>query len=261
MRDFTIEIFRRFLNSIIECQYTITTVQDYFNNPGGRKVILRHDVDASPLKSLEFATIEKEMGVLGSYYFRVLNNENFNEEIIAKIMAMGHEIGYHYEDLFIQKGNYNKAIQSFEKNLTKLRARYPVKTICMDGHVFSKWNNLDLWKQFDYHNFGIDGEPYLDIDFNRVLYITDTGRKWNATSFSLYDKVHSKFNYNRKTTHDLIKDLEAGKLPDQILITLHPQRWHSDIFQWLKEKILQQIKNPVRYAMVQYRENTKATRV
>ena len=40
----------------------------------------------------------------------------------------------------------------------------------------------------DYHNFGIVGEPYFDIDFNEVLYLTVTGRRCDEDFFNIIDK-------------------------------------------------------------------------
>ena len=63
---------------------------------------------------------------------------------------MGHEIGYHYEDLAMAKGNYEKAILSFEQNLAKLRHIVPVETICMHGSPLSKFDNRKIWEKYDY---------------------------------------------------------------------------------------------------------------
>jgi len=136
---------------------------------------------------------------------------------------MGYEIGYHYEDMdlssrgqrsprlnpllgaplgAIQLGKevrgqkelddsavFDKAIKSFERNLEKLRKLYPVKTICMHGSPLSKWDNRDLWKKYDYRDYGIIAEPYFDVDFREVLYLTDTGRRWDGDEVSVRDKV------------------------------------------------------------------------
>ena len=70
-----------------------------------------------------------------------------------------------------------------------MRAIVPVKTICMHGSPLSRVSNLDLWKRYDYRELGIIGEPYLDIDFDDVFYLTDTGRRWDGGSVSVRDKV------------------------------------------------------------------------
>jgi len=57
--------------------------------------------------------------------------QSWDETIIREIRDMGHEIGYHYDDLSFCKGDHEKAIRRFEKNLATLREIAPVKTICM----------------------------------------------------------------------------------------------------------------------------------
>ncbi|MCX5718405.1 MAG: hypothetical protein NT055_00310, partial [Nitrospirae bacterium] len=80
-------------------------------------------------------------------------------------------------------------IESFANNLGKLRKIIPVKTICMHGSPMSRWDSRLLWKYYDYHDFGIVGEPYFDIDFDEVLYLTDTGRRWDGRLVSVRDKA------------------------------------------------------------------------
>jgi len=82
---------------------------------------------------------------------------------------------------------FELAICDFRLNLEKFRKIYPVKTICMHGSPLSEWDNRDLWEKYDYRDFGIIGEPYFDIDFNEIFYVTDTGRKWNNSSSAEVD--------------------------------------------------------------------------
>ena len=49
-----------------------------------------------------------------------------------------------------------------------------------------------LWEKYDYRDFGIIGEPYFDINFEEVLYLTDTGQKMGWGS-SLNKRRSSKF--------------------------------------------------------------------
>jgi hypothetical protein len=104
------------------------------------------------------------LGVRASYYFRIIE-KSFDEDVIRHIAEMGHEIGYHYENFSeISKGKrgtskeelYELAICDFGRNLEKLRKFYPVKTICMHGSPLSKWDNRDLWKKYNYREFGIN---------------------------------------------------------------------------------------------------------
>jgi len=81
------------------------------------------------------------------------------------------------------------AYVEFCKNLEYFRTFYPVKTICMHGSPLSKYDNRDIWNKYDYKKLGLIGEPYFDIDFSKVLYLTDTGRCWDGDKVSVRDKV------------------------------------------------------------------------
>ena len=86
---------------------------------------------------------------------------------------------------------FELAICDFRLNLEKLRELCLVKTICMHGSPLSKLDNRDLWKRYSYRDFGIIGEPYVDVDFKEVLYLTDTGRRWDGDAFNMRDKVET----------------------------------------------------------------------
>jgi hypothetical protein len=188
------------------------------------------------------ALLEKSLSVKATYYFRLVD-ASYDEGIIAEIRDLGHEVGYHYEDFSAADGDPAKAIDRFKSNLMKLRQLCPVKTICMHGSPLSKWDNRAIWGFYNYREFGIIGEPYLDTDFKRVLYLTDTGRTWNGVDYSVRDKIDQNFHFSSKHTKDIIVGLREGKLPTRIMLTVHPQRWHDAFAPWTKELIYQRFKN------------------
>lgn len=171
-------------------EYRFVTFAEYVQNPEIKKrtIILRHDVDKKPLNSLRTAEMENKLGIKGTYYFKVEKNE-LPKEVIVSIVKLGHEIGYHYDDLNAAGGVVENALDFFQKNLAKMRELAPIKTACMHGSPLSKHDNRDLWNNFDYHEFGIIGEPYFDIDFKEVMYLTDTGRRWDGDRVSIRDRV------------------------------------------------------------------------
>ena len=61
-------------------------------------VILRHDVDRLPGNALKMAGLEHGMDIAATYYFRAVP-VSWDEGIIREIAGMGHEVGYHYENL------------------------------------------------------------------------------------------------------------------------------------------------------------------
>lgn len=315
MRDFTLKTYHLLLSALKEKGYQFQTFRDFLKDPTSRCVILRHDVDARKMNSLTTAQLENELGIRGTYYFRIVP-DSFDEEVIREVAGLGHEVGYHYEDVsstaLRQKISVDEsrlvkeALSSFTENLEKLRRIVPVKTVCMHGSPLSKWDNRLLWKYYDYRDFGIVGEPYFDTDFGEVLYLTDTGRRWDGQGVSIRDKVEEGqlaqgtglkaqgpehraqgelrsreqkhpapcstaeafFDLRSETkqvakadtlypatsnkfhsTFDIINAARGIKLPDNIMLTIHPQRWDDRMLPWIRELVWQNIKNIVKRAV------------
>jgi len=254
--DFTLQQYTRLLKSLKKTGYSFQPFGQFVENPLPKVAILRHDVDRLPVNSLRMAQIESESGICGSYYFRIVKESN-NPEIIRQIAGLGHEIGYHYEDMALAKGDIEKAINSFIGNLNYFRQFYPVSTICKHGSPLSKFDNREMWKKYDYRSYGIIGEPYFDVDYTRVFYITDTGRKWNNRSSNVRDIVDRPVDIPIQSTGHLISLIEQEKLPDSIMINTHPQRWFDGGFGWYKEFLMQNFKNLIKQIIVRSRHNSK----
>ncbi len=260
MPDFTLNTYKKLLTSLQQQGFSFQTLESFLKNPEKKAVILRHDVDKLPANSLAFARIQHSMGISGTYYFRAVPI-SWDEAVIREIASLGHEIGYHYETMDTvsekrtvksEKWNsekfINAAYDEFCINLEMFRKLVPVNTICMHGSPRSKFDNREIWKKYDYRQLGITGEPYYDVDYNKVAYLTDTGRRWNGSSVSIRDKVDSPFHYNFRSTQDIIDKIH--QLPGQVLFTFHPQRWTNDPVLWMKEYVSQMIKNRVKAVMV-----------
>ena len=283
MTDFTLSIYTNLLHTLQASNYNFISFENYINHnnlntveftskntvPDSRNsnikkvkksevlaqsqhtknIILRHDVDLLPKNSLRTAQIENILGIQGTYYFRNVP-KSYNETIMRRIADLGHEIGYHYEDLTLAGGIMEKAILSFEKNLEKIRKLYPVTTACMHGSPRSPWDSKDLWKEYNYRDYGIIGEPYFDINFSKVLYLTDTGRRWDGEKVSVRDKVSAEGNLTDlnkfHSTSDIIRAAENHSLPNQIMLTIHPQRWTDKPLPWVRELIMQSAKNVIK---------------
>ena len=243
--DFTVKKYEELLKSLIQQNYTFQTFKEFLIKPESKCIILRHDVDLLPYNSLLFAEIQNDLGIRGVYYFRAVP-ESWNEEVIMKISDLGHEIGYHYENLTTCNGDMSKGIKDFETNLAALRKLVSVSTICMHGSPMSKYDSKDLWRKYDYKNYSIIGEPYFDVDFKEVFYITDTGRRWDGLKVSVRDKVNSTFKLSFNSTQEIIECNNKNGLPNKIMFTFHPQRWHNNFIWWSKELVFQNLKNIIK---------------
>ena len=286
MYDFTLTIYDSLIQTLIKQGFSILAVEEFVTKSTGKLIILRHDVDSLPENSLKLAHIQARCGIKGTYYFRIVP-QSYNRHIIKEINSLGHEIGYHYETMDTSLGDIEKAYYEFCHNLDKIRQIVPIKTVCMHGSPFSKFDNRLIWRKYDYRELGITFEPYFDVNFAEVYYLTDTGRRWDGGEVSIRDKglgirdrergvefykdwkvkpesgslmnmTQQSFNFQSKykfsSTSEIIMAADKKELPDKIMMTFHPQRWTDKPIPWLKELIWQNVKNVGKYFLIKLRD-------
>ncbi|MCK5560303.1 MAG: hypothetical protein KAJ51_06900 [Thermoplasmata archaeon] len=252
--DFTLTKYKELCEVIKSSGYKQLTMQKYlenFNQPN--YIILRHDVDKLPENALKMALVEYDFNLNSTYYFRA-KRHTFKPSIIQEISGLGHEIGYHYETLADANGNYDLAIEKFKNELEKFREISEIKTICMHGSSLSKWDNRDLWKKFDYSKFSIIGEGYLSLDFENIVYLTDTGGTWDNLKIRIKDisDVKNPKVVKVKNTDDVIDFINDEKEP-AIYLQVHPDRWNDNIGNWLKEYSTKKVRNIIKRCIKKYR--------
>jgi len=246
LRDFTLSEYEGLLTALIQNGYRSWIPYEPSGSDlspkGLRAVILRHDVDKPSPVTLRFAELENRLGLKSIYYFRAWNGR-FEEDVISRILLLNHEVGYHYETLSKAAGDRTRAIGLFQKELSALRRLAPVKTACMHGAPLSRWDNKTLWESYDYRDLGIKFEPYFDLNFEEVFYLTDTGRRWDGHRANIRDRVKTGIQSSSKTTADLIRALSGEMLPPRLMINTHPHRWDDRPVPWVKELFWQNLKN------------------
>ena len=230
MRDFTLHTYYRLLLALQKAGYQFYTLENYYQQSANgfgqtRFVLLRHDVDLHAERSLATARIEAELGIRASYYFRVVPQSN-QPAIIKAIADLGHEIGYHYEDMAICGGDVVKAKQHFETQLAYFRNYYPVKTICMHGAPQSQFDGKELWKTCDYRTYGIIGEPYFEAETldkcgdKRSVTVTGTVI---SREYKIYSGVRTLLIYVK--TDSICNSLKQS---DNLLLSCRSRRFHRD---------------------------------
>jgi len=264
--DFTIKQYKALLQALQEQGFLFQTFSEFIENKqltlrsAFGLIILRHDVDKLPKNSLRFAKIQADLGIKGTYYFRVVP-QSWDEDIIKEIAALGHEVGYHYETMDTCRGDIDKAYEEFCRNLEKFRKIAEIKTISMHGSPLSSFDNRAIWEKYSYKELGIIAEPYFDLNFNKTYYITDTGRRWDGHLFNVRDKATKEKPVTNEafiklrfhSTQDIIDALtgtELVEVPNQIMLNFHPQRWNDAFLPWLKELLWQNVKNQVKRILV-----------
>jgi hypothetical protein len=249
-RDFTLDQFKAICVALQDAGYETMTVAQYLVEVSKhlRIAVLRHDVDRFPGHALHMARMEQRLGICSTYYFRT-NPNVFRPNILREISQMGHEIGYHYETLALSQGDYPAALALFEKDLTRLRQVCPIQTISMHGSPLSAYDNRDLWKRYDFRQFGLAGEAYLSIDYHNLAYLTDAGRSWADNQNNLRDRVAGEQTPSGlRSSADLINAIREKRFT-QVCISAHPERWAGNLPEWLASASLDLAGNSIKAAM------------
>lgn len=228
MRDFTLDSYRSYLTALQQHFRTTVPFRDLIGRDlPPRFCALRHDVDRKPQRAMAMARVEHQLGLVASYYFRV--PYTFDVEVIRAIEGMGHEVGYHYENLSETNGDVDKALVDFEVKLDQLRTVATITTCCMHGRPLKPYDNRDLWRDPVRHTllkerFGMLGELYLDIDYTDIAYITDTGRNWTSGRSNRRDHVDSTVPASFGSGKELLKYFQE-RPHHRLVFQVHPERW------------------------------------
>lgn len=276
---FTFDSYRKLLDTISGAGFAVHGIEKIIEAridgfiPEGKFVAIRHDVDYYPKRALVLAKIEAERETFTTYYVRRQffdSDEHLN--LIRQIADLGHQIGYHYEEVDThQKAPNNQvardAVGFFVGSLLDLdKLGFPIKTVCAHGNPISDVDNKQVVhllrneKFLDELAFTFDrnmvkekvserliGDASIDItgqDFD--IYIPDTGR-FNPR-YNLKDHIDDCPTAKLNSLHDLQAILNNSK-NQRVYMNMHPDRWSGDIFTWLFDFGLDTAKNTVKRFM------------
>ncbi|MDT3741066.1 MAG: hypothetical protein RO257_16370 [Candidatus Kapabacteria bacterium] len=250
-KDFTYFKYEKLLKVITEISIPVYTVIDWYEQKPEKGILIRHDIDRWADNALQIAELESRYNIKTTYYFRKTKG-SFKPEIIRRIAELGHEIGYHYEDLSLASGNYEKAKFLFNNHLNRLRQISKVETCAMHGRPLSKIDNRDIWKKFNLDDFGLEAEALLSIDYTDTYYFTDTGRSWAENSANLRDKVNTDKVANISTTDELIDFINSNP-NEKIALVVHTERWSQNFLGFQKSSISDGIVNFIKFILKKFR--------
>jgi hypothetical protein len=239
-RDFTFEIYEELLAASLDAGYEHITVREYLTREDlpDRFIIHRHDVDRKPKNALTMARLEGEYDISATYYFRTIN-KTLKPELISQVEDLGHEIGYHYEDMDRTDGNVDGAHESFSDHLGRLREIATIDTICMHGNPLTPYDNRDMWDGTqEFERYGLLGEAYLSMDFVDVTYFSDTGRTWEDGELKVKDNPvgESKKTVRADSTQELLELIDLKEF-DRGCVLSHPNRWADDLPEYITERV------------------------
>ena len=274
---FTYRAYRRLLDIIAESGYAVYGVEQILiarrdgTLPEGKYVAIRHDVDYFPGRALNVATIEAERKIATTYYIR-RRFFDADPHLARKIAALGHQIGYHYEEVDVHQKAPNlqiarDAVGFFIGSLLDIdKLGFPIKTVCAHGNPLTDVDNRQVVHMlrdetyldrlaFTYDREEIKakvserlvGDASIDItgeDFD--LYIPDTGR-FNPR-YNLKDRIDNCPITGLSNLDDFGRLLADGRLR-RVYMNMHPDRWSGDPATWLFDFAFDTAKNIVKRLM------------
>lgn len=195
-------------------------------SPGGRVLIIRHDVDQHPATALRMASIEARHGVRGTWYFRWRTASPY---VIARVLETGGGVGLHYESLtrlVLQRGLSSNEIDAalisearadLRREVAAFRQHFgPLQSFCAHGDTrVPGVSNQVLLRGEQATQFGVQ------FDANEAL----AGRR-----LGLWMTDRSTAEGRWKERLDPMAVLQECQEP--VLCLTHPNNWCSGVSLW-----------------------------
>jgi hypothetical protein len=186
--------YRALLETALEHGYEVCSLRRICKQleeglrPDKRYLVLRHDVDTGVRTAREMWRIEQQLGISGSYYFRL---RTLSVPLMHAIEEHGGEASYHFEELStvakrrrVRRRDQVGAIlpaarELFAENLTRLRRQTGLRMEIVAGH--GDWINKQLGvtnsqlltSESFRREVGIEAEAYDPALMNAVLKHSD----------------------------------------------------------------------------------------
>lgn len=222
--EFTHEGYRKLIRLLKNHKYVVCDYDDYCDK--AKTVILRHDIDTSIDKALEFARLEAEEGV-DATYFVLLSTDFYNvnsAQNISKLkemQKMGARIGLHFDETKYAAKTAEEMVSYIlrEKKIMETILEIPIKAVSM--HRPSQWTLQQ--------NLSITGmiNSYSEEFFKNFKYVSDSRRHWREDVEAViesdkFDRLHILthafwYNEQEKTARETILEFLNGAKRERFL--------------------------------------------
>lgn len=209
---FTYEAYARMIESLRKENYSICPYRESYT--AEKVCILRHDVDNSLESALEFAQLEKKLGVSSTYFILIRSDfynpfSKKNSEIIYRISELGHNIGLHFDEKYCGLSENSDIPTVIAEEAESMRRLLGISVNSVSMHRPSK-TTLDA----DYKIPGLVNS-YSQRFFRDFKYVSDSRRNWRE---------------------DVEQIIESGQYP-QLHILTHPI-WYREQEQSTRQTLL-----------------------
>ncbi len=207
------------------------------------KIYLKHDVECKIESAIEMAIVETQNKVQSIWLFQKALLIDKNLQYFNFLIKQGHIIGYHYDVLDSNSGNYERALDEFNDVVDWfVKHDIPLKYVCPHGNPsklrIGYQSNKDFWVKFS-NKF--DHLYDLVMDYN--------GEFYSDVSYGFYKIIRSSENKNDEVKHKI--NFLENDFKNLSLISLHSHRWSKrylvSLTRYLIFKIIKSIYNKFSY--------------
>jgi len=185
MSNFTLSHYKETISDFQQAGYQTTLLDKHVQ---GNQLVLVHDVDIDVSLVLPMAKIEKSVGAVSTYFFRMgaKNYNLFSREtirIVREIKNMGHDVGYHYEP---PVSNHLAAADSVQKVMSFFTEQTGIELNYFNVHEPAR-TGIDMSSVLPERN-----RCYNSLFFKDFKYISDSSARWREGCFCGHVEEHEK---------------------------------------------------------------------
>lgn len=180
--SFSLEQYKNLLLKAKKLGYKFPNLSEYpkWLDRYPKFLLLRHDIDSSPLNALKMAKLEYALGLSANYYvmmhspfYNVASSPYF--DAMREMADMGHEIGLHYDYKFYEEKKMNPQ-KGLLRDIKALESVLDIKVRSVSQHKVATHSRINI------------GQSYVDAYDKRLaeraVYISDSGFKWRKESLT-----------------------------------------------------------------------------
>ncbi len=228
MNDFSYKHYTEMLKKL-KATKKLTTFHDVDGYERDEYIVIRHDIELSPMRAAKMAKIEAEIGIQSTYLVQVDSNayNPFSQEnlkYLNNILYYKHPLGLHYNHDRKMKGS--ELVRDIENKLELLARGVNWPTNIFSGHMPSKQfllANIKIPNVINCYNEKFF-RHYSKPD-NGVIYVTDANNQWRygypLEMLEKYDKLRMQivihpYTWNKENVDDQnnFLNLLGEKIPE-----------------------------------------------
>ena len=216
---FTSDYYDSILKSALENGFEFLTMREFFVDPSahrGKIAVLRHDIDAKPLRTELFLKIEEKYKIRSSN-FLLVHDINYNpfavnvHRMFKKAAEMGAEIGLHSNYVETASILNLDPIDVLEAEILALRSHHDIHGIACHRsvdfmanslpHLIENWNTIKM-------SFGLEYQAYDGAMMNELEFVNEG--------------LNPHLGWRNRSPEEVIAE---GK---SFCLSTHPHWWHRD---------------------------------